>query len=346
MKKKLFFVAAILGISLAVLGLSLLSNQGAAKAALTSVNTLDCNPGDEACLAASKALDWLAIQQSAEDGGYGSASASVDTMFSISSADFRSGDWKRSSSAPSLLGYMMQNGTAYSKNGVAEAGKLSSSLIYSQGCLPLGAKTVMDYYDSETGKYADEAGFHVWGMIGTAAMSETIPVLATNYLKSLQLSSGGWEWVPGGFGGGEDTNTTALSIQALIAAGEATDSKAVTDGLDWIKSTQNDDGGFPYDPDSTWGTDSDTNSTAFVVQAVLAAGQDPMSADWKKNDIHPISYLLNMQLENGSFEFMPGFGADLMATQQAIPALLEKYHPYLISSLDDCDTCFLPQIIR
>jgi hypothetical protein len=454
MKKKLFFVAAILGISLAVLGLSLLSNQGAAIAAemdgddeaviivqksatssqsgykisftapitglaalqetglvivtkdygemgiaVCSIDGVGCPADDCFCdpdgkswsyfhweddqweasavgpssyelddgavdgwywgvwddkpstttnyyFSAYSALDWLATQQSDEDGGYGSASSSIESMFSIGSANIRSGDWKRSTDAPSLLGYMLGKGTAYSKDGAAEAGKLIAALVSSQGCLPFGTMSPMDYYDTETGKYADGAGFHTWGMIGSIAMSETVPVSATNYLKTLQLSSGGWEWVEGGFGNGEDTNTTSLAIQALIAVGEANDSDAILNGLAWLKSTQNDDGGFPYDPDSDWGTNSDTNSTAYVVQAILAAGQDPLSEYWSKNNITPIDYILSMQQDDGSFKYQTNVDLLLSATQQAIPALLEKYHPYLISSLDDCDTCFLPQIIR
>jgi len=431
MKKTMFFVAAILGISLAALGLSLLSNQGAAIAAeldgddsaiiivqksatssqsgykisftapitglaaleetglavvtkdygdlgisVCSIDGVGCSADDCFCdpdgkywgyfnwendqweasmvgpssleigdgavdgwywgawgdspasperfIAAYDALDWLATQQSTEDGGYGSASASIESMFSIGSANLKAGEWKRTAGSPSLMDYVDTKGSDYSDLGVAEAGKLGAAVNAAQGVLPSGSKVPMDYYNSSTGRFDDEAGFHIWGMLGTNAMGDDIPAAAVEYLKSLQKTSGGWEWVEGGFGQGEDTNTTSLAIRALILAGESNNSQAVVKAIAWLKSTQNDDGGFPYDPDSAWGIESDTNSTAYVMQAIMAVGQDPLSVFWSKNGNSPLDYILSMQQENGSFKYQSDTDLFLSATQQAIPALLGK----------------------
>ncbi len=141
-----------------------------------------------------------------------------------------------------------------------------------------------------------------------------------------------------------DTNTTALAIQALIAAGEPISSTVVVNALNFLKTSQNEDGGFPYDPDSSWGTQSDTNSTAYVVQAIWAAGQDPTVDPWVINQTNPIEFLLNMQLEDGSFEWQDGSGSNLLATQQAIPALLGNPYPFHISTLLECETDYIPSI--
>jgi hypothetical protein len=66
-----------------------------------------------------------------------------------------------------------------------------------------------------------------------------------------------------------DTNATAAAVQALSALGgqRATAVKA----LDWLKSVQNADGGWGYNP----GGASDANSTAMVIGALTAAGERP-----------------------------------------------------------------------
>ena len=167
-------------------------------------------------------------------------------------------------------------------------------------------------------------------MLGTASLSETLPVSATEVLKDLQLPNGGWDWASGF---GADTNDTALALQALIAAGEPVTSTSVVSGLNFLASAQNVDGGFTYQPGSLYGSESDTNSTAYVVQALLAAGEDPGPGTWTISDTNPISYLLSMQLADGSFEWQPGFGGNQYATQQAIPALLGRPVPILVAEV-------------
>jgi prenyltransferase beta subunit len=203
----------------------------------------------------------------------------------------------------------------------------------------------LTYYVEATGIYsggfgAGGAGPQSWGMMGTGALSQTIPTGAVDQLKSTINPDGGWGWVPGN----SDTNGTALAIQALAAAGESLSSTAIVSGLNYLAAAQNSDGGFPYDPASSFGTDSDTNSTAYVVQALLAAGEDPITGTWLISTTNPISYLLSMQLPDGSFEWQPGSGSNALATRQAIPALLGRPFPLQISDLRTCPVRFLPII--
>ena len=58
----------------------------------------------------------------------------------------------------------------------------------------------------------------------------------------------------------------------------------------------------------------------------------------------PFDYLLSMQLADGSFEWQPGAGANLMATQQAIPALLGRAHPLTHHTLEACPGVYLPLV--
>lgn len=68
-----------------------------------------------------------------------------------------------------------------------------------------------------------------------------------------------------------DSNATAAAVQALAALGgqDATVRKSV----DWLKSVQNADGGWSYNP----GGASDANSTSLVIGALAAAGGDRKS---------------------------------------------------------------------
>lgn len=301
-------------------------------------------PPAQPLLAASNALDWLLAQQS-PDGGYGNASGSAETALAIGANQLKASDWQKTPGTPSLQSYLSGHGAAFANKSADAAGKLAVGLTGADGCWPGGALKPMDFYSPTTGLYALGSGPQAWAMLGVAALNQTIPTSATHHLKSLQQANGGWEWQPGF---GADTNSTALAIQALAASGEAITSSTIVSGLNYLKSAQNTDGGFPYDPNSAWGTDSDTNSTAYVVQALLATGLDPTTSAWTISHTHPISFLLGMQLPDGSFEWQKGFGPNQAATQQAIPALLGRPFPLAKTVLDACPVfcVYLPAVLK
>ncbi|MFI9587415.1 prenyltransferase/squalene oxidase repeat-containing protein [Streptomyces sp. NPDC052236] len=63
-----------------------------------------------------------------------------------------------------------------------------------------------------------------------------------------------------------DSNATAAAVQSLAALGETVDKS-----VGWLKSVQNADGGWGYNP----GGASDANSTSVVIGALAAAGDKP-----------------------------------------------------------------------
>ena len=304
-------------------------------------------------VAAADGLEYLRPLQSVNDGGYGSGNASAEVLYAVAANGYRASQWQRSPSSPSLMGYFLAKGAAFAGVGPGSAGKLAVALTAGDGCWPVGATQPISFYHPATGAYSSTnqggALYHAWGMLGTAALSQAIPGPAVAYLKAAQQPGGSWEWSSGS---GEDTNSTALDIQALVAAGEPLTSTAILSGLTYLESAQNDDGGFPYSPVSSWGTDSDTNSSAYVVQALLAAGESPTGTRWVTatagiTPTHPISYLLNMQLADGSFRWQAG--SDLYregATRQAIPALLGRPFPISVAELAACKTSYLPMIFK
>ncbi len=66
-----------------------------------------------------------------------------------------------------------------------------------------------------------------------------------------------------------DSNSTASAIQALAALGGH--DADVKKSVEWLKSVQQQDGGWGYNP----GLPSDANSTSLVVGALKAAGENP-----------------------------------------------------------------------
>jgi len=300
-------------------------------------------------MAAVNGLEWLRPLQSADDGGYGSGGVTAETLLAVAANGYKASEWRRTALSPSLSTYFLASGANLANSGAASAGKMALSLAAGSACWPLNATLPISYYHPGTGAYSSTNPFdsgigpQVWGMLGTAALNQTIPPLAAQFLKAAQQPGGGWEW---DVGWGADTNTTALAVQALLAAGEPATNAAIVNGLNYLAAAQNEDGGFPYSPTSPWGTESDANSTAYVVQAILAAGQNPETGTWVAANGDPISYLLGMQLADGSFEWQPGFGSNASATRQAIPALLGRPFPLSAAGVSPCLAQYVPVILK
>jgi len=294
--------------------------------------------------AALQALDWLRPQQSLTDGGYGSESGSAETAMAVGANHYSAAAWRRQGDSPSLANYWLRWASSYSRGGAAEAGKLAVGAASTDICWPYNTLQPSAYYSATNGIYGIGAGRQAWAILGTLALSETVPAQATQYLKDLVQPNGGWAWQPGF---GTDTNTTALALQALIATGESPTSTLTTQGLAYLKSAQNaEDGGFTYDPNVS--TASDANSTTYVLQALLATGQDPTAVAWSVGQNTAISYLLGLQLPDGSFEWQKdqGLGGSQLATRQAIVALLGRTFPLRVAQSTACRTGYLPLVVH
>jgi hypothetical protein len=292
-------------------------------------------------LAAESALGWLHARQVISDGGYGSGGASVESMLAVGTNHIAAAEWRQSPIGPSLATYFTANGAGYTQAAAGAAGKTAVALSAADACLPLGALTPQDYYSPTLSAYTDQSGPNSWAILGALAVSETVPSDAVAALRASALEDGGWEWAPGW---GTDTNSTALAIQALVAAGEPISASSIVSGLDYLAGAQNEDGGFPYAPRTD--SPSDTNSTAYVVQAIIATGQDPLGPTWTISNSTPISYLLTMQLTDGSFEWQPGTGTSQLATVQAIPALLGRAYPVQARELLACPALHIPALSK
>ncbi len=161
--------------------------------------------------------------------------------------------------------------------------------------------------DAATGKYAADDFSQSIAMLGLACTGNAVAPNAAAALKATQVSDGGW-----GFGGTSDADTTAIVIQALLASGTSKTDPAVTKAITYLKTSIQPDGGWGYAP-----APSNASSTAFALQALIAAGEDVNIPQYIRPGPSPVSFLLSQQNADGSFM---GFDA-IFATNQVVPAL-------------------------
>ena len=288
--------------------------------------------------AVNDALAWLRTQQQ-DDGSFPSAFGSpagltTDAVFALVAAGEDPNLWKTTSEGShSVIHYLASIASEHATSANATARLIIAAVAAGQDPTNFGglnlADTLQSFYDN--GNFGSSAFDQAWALIALAATRQTIPPQAIATLLADQLPDGGWESGPGW---GSDTNTTALALQALVAAAQPTASPPFAQALAFFQTQQMDDGGFPYVNPNPWGeTASDANSTAYSIQGLIAAGQNPRAEPWLTPTGDPLSALLSFQLPSGALEWQPSKGEDILATVQAIPALLGRTFPLRTAGL-------------
>jgi hypothetical protein len=155
---------------------------------------------------------------------------------------------------------------------------------------------------------------------------------AVTWLERQQCASGGWEAFradtskkcppvdPKTFSG-PDTNSTGLAVDGLTAQRVTITSRTIL----WLAGAQTANGGWPYQKGDAF----DADSTATVIQALLADRLNPTGTRFNKGSKDVVAALLSLQVKSGSgrggVAFQPNpdgtLTANVLATVQAIPAL-------------------------
>jgi hypothetical protein len=173
-------------------------------------------------------------------------------------------------------------------------------------------------YHSGTGAYGDGSTFsQSFAVLALVASGGTVPSAATAELAGLQGTDGSWSYGTAAPAPGTgDSNSTAIALMALDQAGvHSADTKA----LAYLKTQQVDDGGFVYS--TAWGSTSDPDSDSVVLQALVAAGEDPTGAAWLKTGGNVLTALRSNQGADGGFIY-PGSGESAFTTSQVPAALM------------------------
>ncbi|MHB1294544.1 MAG: prenyltransferase/squalene oxidase repeat-containing protein [Anaerolineae bacterium] len=274
--------------------------------------------------AVDRALAWLRSQQT-PDGSYGaSVGNSLEVVLAAAAAGQDVSTWRNGSTGASLLDYVRANGLAYAIDG-AKAGKLVAAVV-AIGQDPYaweGADLVALLRGMHDGKgiFAETTIGQAWAISAFLAARAPLPAGALDALLALQQKDGGWEAGPGW---GTDSNATAFVLQTLRAAGLTTDSQAIRNGSSYLAKQVAPQGGFTYSAE--FGDTADANSTAYGLQALISLGENPAAGAWT-GTATAVDALLGFQLANGAFAWQADSGANLLATAQAIPALLGKALP-------------------
>jgi prenyltransferase beta subunit len=282
------------------------------------------------------ALDYLTTQQNA-DGGFGSGfspdstlGSTADVVLAIVAAGGDLAAFDQEGNTP--LTYLEANASTASSGG--DLSKLIQAAIAAGenprefgGVDSVAKLEILIDEGGRIGGVTDTFVSHTLAVLALSSAQRPIPEAAVEAIKTAQQEDGSWAW-DGTADTAGDTNTTAFAVQALVAAGEDPASDAVANALAYYQGIQNEDGGWPYQNPSDYGTATDANSTAVTMQAIIAAGQDPAGADWTVGEATPVVALEALQNESGAFAWQAAMPDDnLLATVQALPALAGKAFP-------------------
>ncbi|MFY9616344.1 MAG: hypothetical protein WAT58_13185, partial [Candidatus Dormiibacterota bacterium] len=311
-----------------------------------------------ACDPATRAVQYLAANQKTDGsldmssaGGFGNPGASMD--FAVGAAAIGiDPNTVHKTGGQGLYDYL----AAQAPGAAADAGKTAKLLLaLAAGNTPAGkfdyhgfggqdlltkltsdqSATPAGFYHSTgvaTGSYGDGSTFaQALAILAVKATGGTAPAAAVTWLKGLEnqgvtpdtqatgFTFKGWSSAAVSNAAQGDTNSTAVALQALTAAG---DNSRNTAALAWLHTQQNTDGGFPFQAPSAFGTASDADSDALVLAALAATGQ--AVSNWQVSGNSPLGNLLSMEDAGGGFSTpLP----DTFTTSQVPPALVGKALP-------------------
>ena len=151
----------------------------------------------------------------------------------------------------------------------------------------------------------------IWGVLAFRAAGEDVRPATVQLLLREQRPSGGWAWSTGA---APDSNDTAAAIMALRSV--RVTGRPIARGLAFLARHRKRDGGFEL----ARGRGSDAQSTAWAVQAYLAAGRRAPAGS--------LAYLRRLQAPDGSVRYSARYAVTpVWVTSQALPALAGKPLP-------------------
>jgi hypothetical protein len=275
---------------------------------------------------AAAALEYLLAGQGSDGSIDGSLGETSDYVIGAAAAGFDPATLKGCSGTTGALDYLATASDAASGD-AARTGKAVLAVVAAD--LDPAAFRGRDLlarlaslYHSADGAYGDGSTFsQSFAILALVATGQSVPAAASAHLLALQDPDGSWSYGTAPVAAGEgDTNSTAIALMALDAAGIDT-SDSVT--LAYLHSQQLADGGFPYQNADTYGPPaSDPDSDSMVIEALLVAGEDPTSGAWSQGSANALTHLRSMQGSDGGFEY-PGWGESAFTTSQ-VPAALVR----------------------
>ncbi len=316
-------------------------------------------------VSAQSGATWLAAQftpqgyiPSQSDPGTADLSATANSILALASASVDP------SLAATAISYMKENVDAYVvQDGADGPGQLALLILdaHALGVDPssfggtdlvsrllateqtsghneglFGTKSQL--HDYQAGVY--DQGFALAALAAVGDTTGSAITAADSWLRNQQCPDGGWTSYESAYNPcngspadyeGPDTNSTALAIDGLSAQGDLGGS-AESNAHAFLVHAQDSDGGWGYEPNSASAPGStDPDSTALVVQAILALGDSPTQPPFVQS-ANPVSVLESFQLgsgdDQGAFTYPGVSGPNLLATYEAVPAVAGVVFPF------------------
>lgn len=263
------------------------------------------------------ATTWLLAQQG-EDGGFigfsgtGDPGVTIDAIVALAAAE--GADIDTGTAIGDAVAYLESGDVAlvYAQTGVGQAAKLVLGLVAAgedpQAIATVDPLSIVERgQNDETGIYGTGIFDHALAMMALTAVGADVPQTALDALAASQAKDGGWAFDAST---SSDSNTTAMVVQALVAAGQG-ESGLMTKAVAYLQSTITPQGAVYAVGE---GAIADANSTALVLQALIAVG-DPTATTLT-------NALTTFQGPSGAFFYQGSDMTDnVFSTVQAIPAL-------------------------
>lgn len=173
----------------------------------------------------------------------------------------------------------------------------------------------------------------LYAAIARAGLGVAVPATTVAYIRAAQKANGGWNYLGTASGTDLDIDTTALAVQALVAARVDTTDPDLQQALAFLANNLKGDGAF-----QSFGTD-DPNSTSTAVLAISAAGYNVQKPCWRNTFApalsgqaysDPLAWLRSQQTASGRIQSPnDGFGVNTFATSQTVQALERNWLPVL-----------------
>ncbi len=287
---------------------------------------------------ARRALGWMASLQNADGSwsnfGFPDMGATADAVLAFAAAGYDPATLTAAGSYSTPLDYLAANAPAYAAQGPASAGKLSLAVAAAGedpsafGGVNIPNVLTATHYSATLGAFGvpTNTWHQAFAILGLRAAGEDLPAGVTQTLLGLQQSDGGWKYNLSPAAWNTTTpDSTGLALQALAAAGLPPTHPQIISATRYLSVSRDASGG--------WGN---ANSTAYALQGLLAAGEDP--ADWLVDGHSPLDALSAYQKTDGPFVYQwdspwsPPVD-DFFATRQAVPALLRLAFPFSPAAL-------------
>lgn len=269
----------------------------------------------------SRAADWLVSAQNG-DGGFGSspdddsgAEMTAWAMLGLEAAGRNPLDVARGGRTP----------VDYLRGAVAELkspGDLARTILALKGAgvdprefagVNLVSRLLAKRRDD--GSYEGWPGSTAFAVVALRTAGATGSLKPSlSWLNQVQNEDGGWGDVPGS---PSTADGTGAAMQAL-----SPNSKATQRGLSYLRQAQRPGGGFPLGGNSA----VNSQSTAWAIQGILAAGGDP--ASFRRGGRSAPDYLTAQQASDGHYRYSKSSDqTPVWVTGQVLVAAAGTYYP-------------------